>query len=796
MRLGWDVQHPSRGGSFLEEQEIVDYFPKLAKALGKKRPDFVSLINGKLSTVIECKSNWQDIEIASKEAAEYADLINRVRGYKARIAVGVAGTPDKRVHVRCLFRNGVGWTDLVSHGYPLTQLPAPVEAELAIRNGDGTTDVQLPDEREFFSAAVNISRILRLAKIEEAVRPKVIGAIVLALYQGDFSMSPDVVIENVNTNVRAAVDRFSDVPQNRRNFLAQTMALSTEAHGLRPLVEEIVHQMERLNVRSIMRSGVDFLGQFYETFLRYGQDAKKLGIVFTPRHITRMCADLVGVGLGDTVYDPACGTGGFLVAAFDKMMMQATTKPSRRHARESLFGFDTNPTVWALAVLNMFFRGDGKSNIVHRNCFDSKKENVERFDRALLNPPFSQEGEPETDFIDHAIEAVKPGGRVAVVVKTSVLVNPSLKLWRRALVANHHIEAVLTLPLELFYPTSSPTVVLVARAHSPSRSKGTMTARIENDGYEISKKRRVPRQGSQIDKIIRMFHEYESGRLKMTVPNLVTVVPRENIVNGDEICAERWLPSGAFGFQEYERYRIESIRQLSLAIANYPDVTDEIIDELEAVLAEGQSSGRPDTKTQLSEWFSIRNGRSSGSKNYVPGSVPYISSGDSYNGIVTFIEPHLDEVYSEPCVTVSAFGQAHIQPWRFCARGNGGSAVRVLRPRFALTVSELLWFVGQINAQRWRFHYGRMAIPQRLGRLETDPPPQELPEIPSLRDKLVNFRNGLDVLIGSHGTDLVEDFEDVIDSEIAAKRLREIAEDGDLLISGRKLTETLDRLVK
>ena len=165
--------------------------------------------------------------------------------------------------------------------------------------------------------------------------------------------------------------------------------------------------MERLNVRSIMRSGVDFLGQFYETFLRYGQDAKKLGIVFTPRHITRMCADLVGVGLGDTVYDPACGTGGFLVAAFDKMMMQATTKPSRRHARESLFGFDTNPTVWALAVLNMFFRGDGKSNIVHRNCFDSKKENVERFDRALLNPPFSQEGEPETDFIDHAIEAVK-----------------------------------------------------------------------------------------------------------------------------------------------------------------------------------------------------------------------------------------------------------------------------------------------------------------------------------------------------------------------------------------------------
>ena len=73
------------------------------------------------------------------------------------------------------------------------------------------------------------------------------------------------------------------MPQDRHNFLAQTLALSTEAQGLRSGVEEIVHQLERLNVRSIMRSGVDFLGQFYETFLRYGQDTKKLGIVFTPR---------------------------------------------------------------------------------------------------------------------------------------------------------------------------------------------------------------------------------------------------------------------------------------------------------------------------------------------------------------------------------------------------------------------------------------------------------------------------------------------------------------------------------
>lgn len=796
MRIGWDVEHPSRGGSFLEEQEIVDYFPLLEHALGQQRPDFATLLEGKLSTVIECKSNWHDIETAASEATQYADLINKVSGYTVRIAVGVAGTPDKRLHVRCLFKNGVGWTDLISHGYPLTQLPAPGEAKLAILNGDGTTDVQLPDEREFFSAALEISRILRLAKIEESIRPKVIGAIVLALYHGEFSMSPDVAIENINTNVKAAISKIEDVPQSRRNFLAQTLTLSTEAQGLRPRVEEIINQLERLNVRSIMRSGVDFLGQFYETFLRYGQDSKKLGIVFTPRHITRMCADLVGVELGNTVYDPACGTGGFLVAAFDKMMVQATTSPSQRRVRESLFGFDTNPTVWSLSVLNMFFRGDGKSNIVYQNCFESKDEYVERFDRALLNPPFSQEGEPETDFIDHALESVKPGGRVAAVVKTRVLVDPQLKLWRKSLVTNHHVEAVITLPIELFYPTGSPTVVLIARAHCPNKSKGTMVARIENDGFEISKKRRVPRPGSQIETVLSLFKNYELDQLNSTIPNLVTIVPRDKIVNGDEICAEQWLPSNVFGLDTYETYRVMSMRQLSLAIANYPDVVDEVIENFEEKLTEREPSGRPNGRAQLCDWFCIETGRSSGSKNYAPGSVPFISSGDSYNGIAAFIEPQAEEAYTDPCITVSAFGQACVQPWKFCARGNGGSAVRVLRPRHAMSVQELFWFIGQINSQRWRFHYGRMAIRQRLGQLCVDPPPSQLPDIPLLKEKLFNLRWGLDVLIGSKNCDPMEDFEDASDVQIAMKRLNQIRLGTETLVSGRNLMTELNRMVK
>ncbi len=666
--------------------------------------------------------------------------------------------------------------------------------ETALGNNNGTTDVQLPDEREFFIAAIAISRILRLAKIEDAIRPKVLGAIILALYHGEFGMDPAVVIENINTHVRAAVRGFIDIPQDRIDFLTETLVLSTEAHRLRPKISDIVHQLERLNIRSIMRSGVDFLGQFYETFLRYGHDSKKLGIVFTPRHITRFCVDVVGMELGQTVYDPACGTGGFLVAAYDKMMKQAHTSAAKKRVKESLFGFDTNSTVWALTVLNMFFRGDGKSHVVYGDCFKDADARERKFSRALLNPPFSQEGEPETDFIDHAIKSTVPGGRVAVVVKTSVMVDPSLRKWRKSLVEEHHVEAVTTLPLELFYPTSVPTVVLVVKAHAPDQRRGTLLTRVENDGFEISKKHRVPIEGSQLPFIAELFQKYERGEGLKTIPNVATVIDRMSIANGEEICAEQWLPSDPFGTNEYERHRTESLRQLSLAIANYHDVVDELIENYEELLAGGRVEGRPMPRAPLSEWFSIRNGRSTGSKNYPPGAIPYVSSGDSYNGIVAFVEPPESELYSEPCISVSAFGQAYIQPWRFCARGNGGSAVRILRPKFTLSVAELFWFVGQINYQRWRFHYGRMAIPMRLGRLVVDPPPEDLQTFPPLSQKLIAFRHGLDALMES--SELVEGLaEDAEDAKIARERLAEIKLEPNLLVKGKKLRKQLGELL-
>ena len=747
-RIGWDVRHPKEGGSFLEEQEIVDYFPALKSVLGSQRPDFGILDkSGNLRLVVECKNDYRLLDAAIIESRDYADLINQAPHFSVAVAVGTAGTPDYIVQTRNLYKTSASWVALTSQGYPLTQLPTPLELTIALENNNGTTDVQLPDKREFFDAAITISQLLRLAKIEEPLRPKVIGAIILALYRGHFSFEPDVALEHINANVKAAIYGFDDIPVDRRDFLVQTLALSTESHRLRNEVAVLVHQLERLNIRSIMRTGVDFLGEFYEAFLRYGADSSKMGIVFTPRHITKFCADLTRVDLGQTVYDPACGTGGFLVAAFDRIRARATTKPALAKVKESLFGCETNPTVWALAILNMFFRGDGKSQILYRSCFEDAGDAANRFDRVLLNPPFSQEGEPETDFIDHGLKRLEPGGQLAVVVKANVMVDPDLAAWRRALVSDHHILGVISLPVDLFYPVGVATVILIIRAYTPDKDQPTFVAQIRNDGFEISKKRRLPVAGSQLADVLQLFYQYVDNKQVETIPNVACTVQRDLIAGGQEICAERWLPSGSFGLEEFEQRRNELVRQITLAIANYPDVTDELIDNFEELLANGESQGGPQSRARLDEWFQVSNGRSTGAKNYPGGAIPYVSSGDAFNSIVDFVEPLEREIYDTPCVSVTAFGQAYIQPWRFCARGNGGSAVRILKPRFAMTLSELMWFVGQVNSQRWRFHYGRMATTDRLRGMIVNPIPKELPAVSGLVSRLRVFRRNLNQLV-------------------------------------------------
>ncbi len=266
-------------------------------------------------------------------------------------------------------------------------------------------------------------------------------------------------------------------------------------------------------------------------FLRYGYDNNALGIVFTPRHITRMCADLVGVGFRDRVIDIAAGTGGFLVAAFDAMMRQAPSPAQIEKVKDSIIGFDTNPTVWALSMLNMFFRGDGNCHIYNESCFDETAFAViqGKCTRAFLNPPFSQNGEPEYLFVDRAMDALVTGGLLVVVVYAGIFADMDHNPWRKRFLLKHKLLGIISLPEDLFYPTAAPTSIMVAEAHVPlDPTDRVFMARIWNDGYEKLKGKRVERHGNQIDEVVNEFHAFMQGQ--PVISQLVTIVEGCNIL--------------------------------------------------------------------------------------------------------------------------------------------------------------------------------------------------------------------------------------------------------------------------
>ena len=215
----------------------------------------------------------------------------------------------------------------------------------------------------------------------------------------------------------------------------------------------------------------DVKGAIYESILeKNGQDKKSgAGQYFTPRSLISAMVDVTRPQIGETVCDPACGTGGFLLAAYDYMKKQSQDKGKRDFLRnKALHGSDNTPLVVTLASMNLYLHGVGtdRSPII---CQDSLEKEPDILVNVILaNPPFGTRPSGSVDinrsdfyvetknnqlnFLQHIMLSLKTVGRAAVVLPDNVLFEGGAgEVIRKKLLSEFNLHTILRLPTGIFY---------------------------------------------------------------------------------------------------------------------------------------------------------------------------------------------------------------------------------------------------------------------------------------------------------------------------------------------------------
>lgn len=233
----------------------------------------------------------------------------------------------------------------------------------------------------------------------------------------------------------------------------------------------------------------DVKGAIYESILeKNGQDKKSgAGQYFTPRSLIKAMVDVTNPQIGETVCDPACGTGGFLLAAYDHMKPQSADRGKQDFLKNSaLHGYDNTALVVTLASMNLYLHGIGtdRSPII---CQDSlEKTPSVLVDVILANPPFGTRPSGSVDvnredfyamtknnqlnFLQHMMVMLKNGGRAAVVLPDNVLFEGGAgETIRKELLKNFNLHTILRLPTGIFYAQGVKANVLFFTKGTPTK---------------------------------------------------------------------------------------------------------------------------------------------------------------------------------------------------------------------------------------------------------------------------------------------------------------------------------------
>ena len=489
--------------------------------------DFVIVVEDKADTAdhikrddnnLICQTTTSVKDFAVNGALHYGIPLAKNTGYKKIIAIGVSGN-EKRHKISPLFIDERGGYKELEDVETFTLFNEKNIGEYYTKNilkeqtdEEKTTAEILKDAKELHEDLRNYG------SIQDKDKPLIVSGILLALREIEHK---NFDIDNLNGDdvktdgqkiyeaIQANLERAQVKPQVKKDkLLSQFLVIrDTKAInetnpilGKTPLKHYTQFIYDRIykNIKYI-HSAEDYLGRFYGEFMSYsGGDGQTLGIVLTPRHIVELFCELIDIKPTDSVFDPCCGTAGFLIAAMHHMLQKTDKEAEKRNIRKNqLHGIELQPYMFTIATTNMILRGDGKSNLEQE---DFLKQNPAQLQLkgcniGMMNPPYSQGSKAnpnlyEISFTEHLLDSLTEDGKAIVIVPQSSMTGKTKEeqAIKENILKKHTLEGVITLNKNTFYGVgTNPCIAVFSTGIPHDKDKTVKFINFENDGFEVQK---------------------------------------------------------------------------------------------------------------------------------------------------------------------------------------------------------------------------------------------------------------------------------------------------------------------
>lgn len=360
----------------------------------------------------------------------------------------------------------------------------------------------------------------------------------------DFDISQDLLWENIRKDP-------AHLPENFSRAMKALSELNPELKDVFENVDfvqftsnrenaEILRQLvELFSARSLHHVAPDILGDAYEWILKYFAPQKaKEGEIYTPREVIRLLVEILDPKPGDSVYDPAYGSGGMLITAYHHVENEYGKEALNRLF---LFGQEVNYKTLALSKMNLYIHDIRNAQVAQGDSLlypkFKDKEGLKKFNVVIANPPWNQDGYDEQTlkksefwkerfeygftprqsadwaWIQHMLaSADEKDGRVGVVIDNGCLFRGGKeKAIRSAVIGADRIEAVILLPEKLFYNTGAPGAILILNKNKPADRKGKILFINASQEYQQHPDVRKLNQlaDSNIDKIVKAYRDFK-----------------------------------------------------------------------------------------------------------------------------------------------------------------------------------------------------------------------------------------------------------------------------------------------